>query len=335
MPDEEYRLGRLKGRWVVSWWEAGKRKRYRLESADRQGAEREAIDVIRRRTAPSDGLTVKDVWEAYREEKKGRRVAAAMGFEWKSVGPHFGHLRPDQVSTDHCRSYIAKRRAAGKHDGTIWTELGHLRSAFRWAADRRLIAYAPKVERPPKPAPKDRWLTRDEIDRLLATPMAHHIRLAILLMLSTAARVGAILDLRWDRVDFEKGRVDLRTSDIGPRKGRAVVPMNASLRAALQTAKDGALTPFVIEWAGEPVKSIKTGFNSAVALAGLEGVTPHTLRHTAAVHLAAAGVPMSRISQYLGHSNTSVTERVYARFAPEHMQEEAAILDFVTVREVR
>jgi integrase len=88
----------------------------------------------------------------------------------------------------------------------------------------------------------------------------------------------------------------------------------------------------VVEWAGERIASIKTGFNAAVKAAGLEKVSPHVLRHTAAVHLAAAGTPMSKISQYLGHSNTQVTERVYARFAPDHMQNEADILDFTKVR---
>ncbi len=111
--------------------------------------------------------------------------------------------------------------------------------------------------------------------------------------------------------------------------------MNASLRAALSVAKKAALTDNVIEWGGKPAQSIKTGFYKAAADAGLKGISPHTLRHTAAVHLAAAGVPMSKIAQYLGHSNTSVTERVYARFAPDHMRAEAEILDFDKVRKVQ
>lgn len=331
----EYRLGRLKGRWVVTWWRDGKRQRHRLKAAARPDAEREAIDLIRGVTARRETLTVEDLWTMYRKEKEGRRVAKAMEYEWKAVGPHFGHLRPDQVTTDHCRDYTAKRRAAGKHDGTIWTELGHLRTVFTWSKTARLIEHAPTVERPAKPAPKDRWLTKAEIDRLLAAPMPHHIKLAILLMLSTAARVGAILELRWDRVDFERGQINYRTNDIGPRKGRAIVPMNAGLRAALVQAKEAAISDYVIEWAGEPVASIDTGFGNAVKAAKLKGVTPHVLRHTAAVTLAAAGVSMSRISQYLGHSSTSVTERVYARFAPDHLREEAELLDFTSPREVQ
>ena len=333
MPD--YRLGRLNGRWVVTWWQDGRRRRYRLDAAGEGDAKRQAIDVIRRERAAPQGDTVATLWEAYRKEKEGRRVAAAMGHEWKAIGPHFGHLRPDQVTVETCREYVAKRRRqspkgrTGKiHDGTIWTELGHLRTVFTWAHKRRLIAFAPPVERPPKPAPKDRWLTAGEIERLYATPMAPHIALAIRVMLSTAARVGAVLELRWDRVDFEGGIVDLRASDIGPRKGRAVVPMNDGLRAALSAARAIALSDYVVEWAGEPVRSIKTGFNAAMKAAGLAGVSPHVLRHTAAVHLVANGVPMARVSQLLGHSNTALTERVYARFAPDHLRDEVAILDF-------
>lgn len=328
----EYKIGRLNGKFVVSWWVDGKRQRYRLDAATQADAAREAIDVIRRVTIKPEVATIAILWEAYREEKEGRRVAAAMKFEWAAMGPHFGHLRPDQVTTDVCRDYTAKRRKASMRDGTIWTELGHLRSVFNWAFDKGLIKHSPKVERPAKPAPKDRWLTKSEIAKLLAAPSAPHIHLATLIMLSTAARVGAVLELTWDRVDFERGQINLRTTDDGPRKGRAIVPMNSGLRAALTTAKQAALTDYVIEWAGEPVKSIKTGFNAKVEASKLAGVTPHVLRHTAAVHLAAAGTPMSKISQYLGHSNSFVTERVYARFAPDHMREEAEILDFTAIK---
>jgi integrase len=117
--------------------------------------------------------------------------------------------------------------------------------------------------------------------------------------------------------------------------------MNDGLRAALSVAEKVRQTDHVIEWAGEPVKSIKTGFRNAAIAAGFgeklpsgkmrATISPHTLRHTAAVHLVAAGVPMQKVAQYLGHSNTSVTERVYGRYAPDHMREEAAILDFTKV----
>lgn len=153
-------------------------------------------------------------------------------------------------------------------------------------------------------------------------------------MPGTAARMTAALELTWDRVDLDRGWIDLRMGE-GRRKGRAVVPINPTLRAALVTAKAAALSDHVIEWAGGPVKSIKRGFARAVKDAGLEDVTPHVLRHTAAVHLAAAGISMSKIAQYLGHTSTEVTETVSARFTPDHMRDAAEVLDFGQLREVR
>lgn len=324
----ELRIGRLNGQFVVTWWEDGKRRRYRLEAQSRAAAETEALALYQRERLKDAGTTIGTLWEMYRQEKQGRRVSVAMGFEWKAMEPHFGSVKPEDLSIDMCRRYTAARRKAKKHDGTIWTELGHLRTVLTWAHSRRLIAFAPAVERPAKPAPKDRWLTTDEIRKLLAAPKAHHVQLAILLMLATAGRVSAILELTWERVDFDRGTINLRTSETGPRKGRAIVPMNDGLRAALSHAEGAAMTDYVVEWAGAKVARLRTGFDAAVRAAGLKEVSPHVLRHTAAVHLVAAGVPMQKVSQYLGHSSIAVTERVYGRYAPDHLKEEAAILDF-------
>lgn len=331
----EYRIGRLNGRFVVTWEEGGKRRRFRLHATTVGEAHAEARALLLAADAARpEGLTVAQLWDAHRDEKAGRTIAESMIHTGKSVLPWFGHFQPAQITTADCRAYIADRRAAGRHDGTIWSQLGHLRNVLSWAEKRGHIARAPYIARPSQPAPKERWLTRDEIDRLLAAEAEPHVRLAILLMLTTAARMTAALELTWDRVDLERGWIDLRTGE-GLRKGRAVVPINGTLRAALATARDAALSDHVVEWAGGPVKSIKRGFARTVSSAGLKDVTPHVLRHTAAVHMAAGGIAMTKISQYLGHSSTEVTERVYARFAPDHMRDAAEILDFGKLRAVR
>ncbi|PZQ49733.1 MAG: integrase [Rhodovulum sulfidophilum] len=331
MPD--FTIGRLRGGFCVSWTESGRRRRYQLQARSRKEAEAEALDVIRRETLPVGGLTVSKIWSAYRQDHDGRAIAETMRHEEKSVLGFFGAMRPDQVTTDHCREYTAQRRAAGRKDGTIWTELGHLRTALSWAQKRKMIASAPHIERPPKPAPKDRWLTTPEIRELIDGADAPHIRLFIILMLATAARPTAVLELTWDRVDMERGIINLRTDDTGPRKGRAIVPINAGALSELRVAQEASISDHVIEWGGEGVRSVKKGFAAAALRAGLKDVTPHCLRHTAAVHLAVSGVKMSRIAQYLGHSNSATTEAVYARFAPDHLREEADILDFVSVQE--
>lgn len=335
MPGGDFRIGRLNGRYVVSWWEDDKRRRYRLDAQSRKDAEREALDIIKREVQAPRGSTVGELWENYRIEKDGRRVAVAMGHEWKALERHFGHLRPDQITAETCRAYVAARRktkARGKEtmiqDGAIWTELGHLRSVLRWALGDK----APAIERPQKPAPKERYLTHAEIGRLLDAPAPLHIKTAIYLMLGTAARVGAVLDLTWDRVDFKREQINLRVSDTGPRKGRAIVPMNEDLKAVLQTAQAAALSDYVVEWAGSQIASIKTGFNAVTEAAGLQSVSPHVLRHTAAVHMVEAGIPIPEVAQYLGHSNPSITFNVYGRYSPTHLRRAASILNFSRLR---
>ncbi|MCR9256211.1 MAG: site-specific integrase [Alphaproteobacteria bacterium] len=325
----------MRDRYVVTWHDdSGKRRRHRLDAHTRKEAESAALDKIRQERAKADkkAPTVKGLWDRYREEKAGRPIAATMGFEWKAIGPYFGHLRPDQITTDICRSYVEHRREKGRKDGTIWTELGHVRIVLVWAQAHGLIHRAPPIERPKQPAPKDRWLNHAEITRLLAAECEPHNKLAIHLMLATAGRIGAILELTWDRVDLDRRQINLRVDSEGPRKGRAVVPINAGLLAALTQAQQLAITGHVIEFRGKPVKSIKKGFAVACKSAGLDDVTPHTLRHTAAVHMAAAGVPMEKIAQYLGHNSVETTRKVYARFAPDHLRDEADILDFTKIR---
>lgn len=185
------------------------------------------------------------------------------------------------------------------------------------------------------PAPRDRYPTHAEIDRLLAVDGDPHIRLAILLMLTTAARIGAVLDLKWDRVDMLRAQINLRPESAITRKGQAVVPINATLRAALTVAKEAALSDFVVEYGGKQVGSIKTGFRAACGRAKLSGVTPHVLRHTAAVHMVEAGIPITEVAQYLGHSNPSVTFTTYGRFSPDHLRKAADVLEFGRVRQVR
>lgn len=331
----DYRIGRLHGRFVVTWTEHGRRRRFRLHATTAREADAEARALrLAADAARPGGVTVADLWDAYRDEKAGRTIAASMTYTGRSILPAFGHLMPHQITPEDCRRYIAARRAAGRQDGTIWSQLGHLRNVLSWAVKRGLIDRAPYIERPAQPAPRDRWLSHDEIERLLAAEAEPHVRLAILLMLGTAARLTAALELTWDRVDLERGWIDLRTGE-GRRKGRAVVPINPTLRAVLAAARDAALSEHVIEWAGGPVKSIKRGFARAVKDAGLVHCTPHDLRRTAARLLVEGGRPMEEVAQFLGHTNTAVTEKVYGRFSPDHLRQAADILDFGRVRAIK
>lgn len=331
----EWRITRLKGEFCITWdGPDGVRRRYRLGTSDPKEATRRAPARYAELTRPR-GTTVKSLWESYCLDKAGLAVLETMKHTWKAIEPRFGALEASEVSIAHCRAHIQERRAAkssknptGIKDGTIHTELGHLRMVLKWAEHNELISKAPHIERPAKPEPRDVHLTRGDVLKLADAAKVPHIRLAILLLIGTGARSTAALELTWDRVDFDRRMITLRNPfDRTRRKGRATVPMNGMLYEALQEAKKASLSPFVIEWAGSSVKSIKKGLKAAARAAKLDDVSPHVLRHSAAVWLAEGGHSMAEISQFLGHSNSRITERVYARFRPDHLRDLAASLE--------
>ncbi len=75
-----------------------------------------------------------------------------------------------------------------------------------------------------------------------------------------------------------------------------------------------------VEFNAKPVSSVKRGFKSGVALAGLVGkVTPHTLRHTAATWLMQRGVPVWEVAGFLGMS-AEVLQETYGHHHPDHLR---------------
>lgn len=330
----EWRITKLRGEYCLTWDEGNVRRRYRLGTSDPKEAARSAPARYAFLTRPK-GTTVADLWSSYCLDKEGRSVVTTMGYTWKALAPRFGKIEGEAVTVADCRAYVGERRAArtkqlpeGASDGSIHTELGHLRSVLVWAFKNRMIAHAPYIERPRKPEPKEGYLTRAEVTRLIEAANVPHVELAILLMIGTGARNAAALELTWDRVDFERKMIQLRNPfDRARRKGRATVPMNDRLMEALKHAHGLAQSPYVIEWSGGPVKSIKKGIKTAGTAIGRPDASPHMLRHSAAVWLAEDGHSMDEIAQFLGHENSAITFKTYARYSPDHLRRLAASLE--------
>lgn len=313
---------KYRGAFCAVWREGGKTRRASLGAKDSASAERALIDwkAHQRRSVLE---TVEQIAESYLKDKEQKASRATMGWSWKQVKPFFGHMRPDQINRSICRDYAQKRAKQRMSRSTIVRELAFLRTALRWH-DKNTPAL---VEVPAAPPPREYHLTRAEWVHFLSFCKLPHIRLFSILAYTSAARSAAILDLTWDRIDFERKLIDFGHGATR-YKGRAVVRMNANCEEALREAHGHAMTPCVIEWAGKQVKSIKRSFADSAMRAGLPDLTPHVLRHTAAVHMAESGIRMEEIAQYLGHSGTDVTEKVYARFSPEYLAKASKTLEW-------
>ena len=288
-----------------------------LRTSDEPVAKRRFEDFLKQQLTPSN--TVEEIFNVYRAEKENEH--GSLGYLWIPL-QFFKDYTPEQITRDKCKQYVQKRRDKDKvGDWTIIREIGALRAAMRFH-DKETPA---RFYIPPAPAYKERYLTKQEFKKLMAGSVEPHIKLFIIMGLCTAARKSAILQLKWEQVDFKRGIINFGNSN--KYKGKAQVPINTTLGKALKEYYEARTCEYVIEYGSKPIKDVKRGFTAAVKRAGLEDVTPHVLRHTAAVWMAENRVPMSEISQYLGHKNTAITEKVYARYSPEYLRSAAESLE--------
>jgi len=246
---------------------------------------------------------------------------------WVREGLGFHDAR--DLTRGDIATYVRKRKKGllgdrAVADGTIRRELGILKAAFGLAVEHEIVAHdqLPTIKLPPGGKPRERYLSLDEIDRLLkaATSLSVDGRLSrierfLWLALQTGARRDAILHLSWDRVDLARGVIDFRDSTLEEsKKRRVVVPISESLMPVLVRAHGERRGNLVLDTTG-PIRSV---FDRVCKLAGLEDVSPHVLRHTWASHASMNGVGLTEISRVLGNTLT-VVEKVYAKYQPGYL----------------
>lgn len=327
-----YHLQQLNGRAVVVWRDAKGSRQRRVLGAGDQITGRAQLDAFARRVSiltAEQATTVGELFAVYVADRaRDGKLIANFHYDWKALGRRFGRLPIDAVTADVCRDY-ASERMRSVSQGTVWTELTRLRSCLNWAAKRSVIERAPYVWVPSKPPPKDRVMSQAEVIALIDAADAAHVRLFVVLAITTGARSMALLELSWAQIDFDRGVIDLHSRDVvNPltkrvRKGRSIVPMTSEARFELLTAKAGALTDRVIEFGGSPVASIRTGFNAAARRARLDDVTPHTLRHTVTTWLVEDGIEIEQISRLVGHRDADTTRRIYSHPSVETLRDAA------------
>jgi integrase len=144
-------------------------------------------------------------------------------------------------------------------------ELGVLQAALDHAHAEGVLVHPLKVTLSEPSLPRDRWLTRSEVARLLkaASP---HTRRFILISAYTGRRMSAALELNWARVDLDAGVIRFRRDgerETKKRRGRVRMPrqLAAHLRRWKAAARLGET--HVNSFRGEPIDSIKTAIRRA------------------------------------------------------------------------
>ena len=153
----------------------------------------------------------------------------------------------------------------------------------------------------------------------------------IILGFQTMMRPSEMLELEWDRVNFETKDVLLRVADTKGKQQR-LVSLNPEAEAALKRLRrvcdeNFPDTRYVFthtkpRYFGQRIKSVSKVFQLAVERAGIDHATPHALRHssvTEAVHVG-DGSNVVDISKFAGHKDLKTTMR-YAHTSGERLHQ--------------
>lgn len=362
-PTKGARLGSAAGSpyYYLYWTEDGRQRRRSTGTEDLRAAQRQLaaltlkLDAGINSSGPKqpESYAIAKTLEIYLRERAGALKSAKLQIaSAEKLIKFFGDATVDHVTKASINAYIRSRRSTpglkGRlsiADATIRRELAVLQAALNHCAREGLLTRAPYVHLPKQGPGRSTWLDHEEAAILLDSMGEPHVRLFSEIALYTGARKGAILELRWEQIDFSSNLIYLNPAHrVQTSKRRATVPMASTLHDILIKARERATSEHVIEYRSQRVKDIKTGFGAAVKRAAdemrryaekaksdadqnkwavsaskMRQVTPHVLRHTAGSWMAQAGVPLGLIAAMLGHTETKTTA-LYAHMQPDYLR---------------
>ena len=300
------------------------------------------------RGAPTLG-EVAELWLAERQAA----LAPATVRVYRDATARLGDLRGlrlPAVTAARLAARVAELSQGGYSASSINQSLRVVSQVFRWARRRLALDVRDpvpdlgRVERPARRGPRRRVLTAGEVAALLGAA-GERWRPLFWFAAATGARLGEVLALRWRDLDLEAGvcRIERQLTREGrecPPKteaGERTVPLPGALVGELRAwrLRSPWSQPDDFVFASEngtPLdrSNVRRAFDRALGAARFpdgrpafpevfgarEGPKPtfHSLRHTAASLMFAAGGSVTDVSRILGHATPGVTLQVYARW---------------------
>lgn len=241
----------------------------------------------------------------------------------------FGQKRALSLVPSDFRNYARERGKAARRD------LEDLRAAFNYAVSEHVLPRPVAITMPGKYESRSRWLTRQEMARLLRAAWrqkqagskrhtARHVARFIIVALYTGSRAGVICGaaigptVGRGYIDLETGMFYRQARGKTQTKKRAPTiplpePLLAHIRRWNEASKRTAGRPLrsVVEWNGKPVGRISKAFRAVREAAGLDAeVVPHTIRHSVVSWALQGGADRFELGGYVGLSQETM-ERVY------------------------
>jgi len=199
---------------------------------------------------------------------------------------------------------------------TINRDLSRLRHMLNIAVEWELLEKSPMqgIKFLRENNARTRYLSVDECHRLIDSCMAPHIRAIVTVALHTGMRLGEILNLRWQDLDFSSGFILVQDSKNGQARQ---VPMDSMISTLLRSWPRLSDLVFTSVLTGGRIVDVRTGFLNACKRAGLTDLHFHDLRHTFASQFVMSGGSLYTCQRVLGHKAINMTQR-YAHLSPTY-----------------
>jgi integrase len=319
------------------WWVRLNGERISTKQRSEAAAHAFARDLERRAADPdyaaSHQATLTNALTALFTELVRRKRSAATIAIVKQKAGHLLRLLPAQlalVDANAVDAYIAQREAEGAKPLTVTKELSALRQALKLAIRRgeykRTVEQVMPVSYSPEYAPRERWIPHEELVQLLAALPAKRAA-HVAFIVATSARWGESVRARRGDIDLVAGVVHVRgTKTKASKRTVPILPMFRDLlEQALRDAPGRGDEPLFEPWANVrrdlfvyctghlPTPNGQPGECYISSPAGIAPCTPNDLRRTTATWLRRAGVEPHLIAAVLGHTTSTMVEKVYGR----------------------
>jgi tyrosine recombinase XerC len=219
------------------------------------------------------------------------------------------------------RRHLSRVKDRGLHARSVARKVSAIRSFFRWLAVEGRIGSDPAaaLKTPKRGRPLPRFLTRDEVERLLLAPSGTtwtdlRDRALLETLYSTGARAAEAAGADLSELDLDEGLLRLRGKGRKERLGHLGRPAVEAVRAYLAQTSSGRRRHrdalFLNRDGGRlSVRGVARVLERHLAAAGLPaGTSPHVLRHSFATHLLEAGANLREVQEMLGHESVATTQ---------------------------
>lgn len=258
--------------------------------------------------------------------------------------PFFGAYRLDRITPDAVQCFVTERLRERMNPSTLNRVIRQLHTILERARRWRYLAEnaAAIVERPRIRKRHMEYLRPEEIGPFLEAAPPER-RLLFKTAILTGLRMGELLAMKWEHLDWQSGRYHVTESLWRGRGGyqfvspktetsRRAIRLQPSLLAELRShraSQDQLTLDLEDEYAdhglifcqasGRPLDArnlLQRDFWGSLRRAGLRRIRFHDLRHTFAALLIAQGAHAKAIQEAMGHSSIAVTMNTYGHLVP-------------------